>query len=50
MLDSIKEFTGHDLHGMGEKELRDVFKKLELEVDDKMGKGKLIDEMFCDLL
>ena len=46
MLDSIKEFTGHDLHGMGEEEIREVCKKLELEVDETMGKGKLIDEIF----
>ena len=46
MLDSIKEFTGHDLHGKSEEEIREICKKLELEVDETMGKGKLIDEIF----
>lgn len=46
MLDAIKEHTGFDITGMGEDELRDVCKKLEIEVDDSMGKGKLIDEIF----
>lgn len=48
MIDSIKEFTGIDITGMGEDELRDVCKKLEIEIDDTMGKGKLIDEIFGD--
>lgn len=46
MLDSIKEFTGYDLVGMTEEEIREVCRKLKLEVDDTMGKGKLIDEIF----
>ncbi|NLX80854.1 MAG: lysine--tRNA ligase [Proteiniphilum sp.] len=46
MLDSIKEFTGIDISGMNEDELRDVCKKLNLDVDESMGKGKLIDEIF----
>jgi lysyl-tRNA synthetase class 2 len=46
MLDSIKEHTGIDISGMNEAELRDVCKKLEVEVDNTMGKGKLIDEIF----
>jgi lysyl-tRNA synthetase class 2 len=46
MLDAIKEHTGFDITGMGEDELRDVCAKLEIEVDDSMGKGKLIDEIF----
>ena len=46
MIDSIKEFTGIDITGMGEDELRDVCKKLGIEVDETMGKGKLIDEIF----
>jgi lysyl-tRNA synthetase class 2 len=46
MLDSIKEHTGIDISEMNEAELRDVCKKLEVEVDDSMGKGKLIDEIF----
>ncbi len=46
MLDAIKEHTGFDIHGMNEAELRDVCKKLNIEIDDTMGKGKLIDEIF----
>ncbi len=46
MLDSIKEFTGHDLHGKSEEEIREICKTLNLEVDETMGKGKLIDEIF----
>lgn len=46
MLDSIKEFTGYDLTGMNEEQIREVCLKLKLEVDETMGKGKLIDEIF----
>ena len=46
ILDAIKEKTGYDLNGMGEDEIREVAKKLNIEVDDTMGKGKLIDEIF----
>lgn len=46
MLDAIKEFTGYDLTGMSEAEIRDVCVKLNMEIDDTMGKGKLIDEIF----
>lgn len=46
MLDSIKEHTGIDINGMNETQLREVCKKLEIEVDETMGKGKLIDEIF----
>ena len=46
MLDSIKEFTGYDLTGMNEDHIREVCKKLNMEIDDTMGKGKLIDEIF----
>lgn len=46
MLDSIKEFTGYDLTGKNEEEIREVCKALKLEVDETMGKGKLIDEIF----
>lgn len=46
MLDSIKEYTGIDISGMHEKELTEVCRKLNIEVDDSMGKGKLIDEIF----
>lgn len=46
MIDAIKEHTGIDITGMGEAELMDVCKKLGIEVDETMGKGKLIDEIF----
>ncbi len=48
MLDSIKEFTGHDLNGKSEAEIRDICHILKMEVDETMGKGKLIDEIFGD--
>jgi len=46
ILDAIKEKTGYDLNGMSEDEIREVCKKLNMEIDDTMGKGKLIDEIF----
>ena len=46
MIDAIKEFTGIDITGMGEAELRDVCAKIGVETDETMGKGKLIDEIF----
>jgi lysyl-tRNA synthetase class 2 len=46
MIDAIKEHTGIDINGMNEEELRGVCKELGVEVDDSMGKGKLIDEIF----
>ncbi len=46
ILEAIKIHTGHDVAGMGEHELREVAKGLGIEVDDTMGVGKLIDEIF----
>lgn len=46
MIDSIKEFTGVDITGMDEDRLRQVCKDLGMQVDPKLGKGKLIDEIF----
>ncbi|QXP57192.1 lysine--tRNA ligase [Cellulophaga sp. HaHa_2_95] len=46
ILEAIKEHTGYDVAGMDEVELREVGKKLGLEVDETMGVGKLIDEIF----
>lgn len=46
MIDSIKHFTGIDISCMDEAQLRDVCKKLDIEQDETMGKGKLIDEIF----
>lgn len=46
ILDAIKEKTGYELDGKSEEEIREIAKKLEIEVDETMGKGKLIDEIF----
>ncbi len=46
MAQAIKEHTGVDITGMSEDELRAAAKKLGVEVDETMGKGKLIDEIF----
>lgn len=46
ILDAIKEKTGYDLNGKDENEIRETCKKLNMEIDDSMGKGKLIDEIF----
>ncbi|TDS11960.1 lysyl-tRNA synthetase class II [Maribacter caenipelagi] len=46
ILEAIKIHTGYDVAGMPEDELRETAKKLGLEVDDTMGVGKLIDEIF----
>lgn len=46
ILDAIKDKTGYDLYPMSEDEIREVAKKLNIEADDTMGKGKLIDEIF----
>jgi len=44
--DAIKEHTGFDINGLDEEGLRDVCRKLHIEVNASMGKGKLIDEIF----
>ncbi len=46
MIDAIKEHTGIDISGMDESQLRDVCRRLDIEVDESLGKGKLIDEIF----
>ncbi|MGL4331670.1 MAG: lysine--tRNA ligase [Bacteroidales bacterium] len=46
MIEAIKEHTGIDIDGMDENQLRDVCKQLDIEADETMGKGKLIDEIF----
>ena len=48
MYDAIKEHTGLDISQMDENQLRDAAKKLGLEVDETMGKGKLVDEIFSE--
>lgn len=46
MTDAIKQFTGFDISGKIEAELFDAAKSMGIDVDDTMGKGKLIDEIF----
>jgi lysyl-tRNA synthetase class 2 len=46
MYEAIKEFTGFDISGMNEEQLREVCKKLNIHVEAHAGKGKLIDEIF----
>ncbi len=46
ILEAIKEKTGYDLNGKSEDEIRAICKELNMEIDDTMGKGKLIDEIF----
>ena len=46
ILEAIRERTGYDLNGKTEDEIRDICRALNLEIDDSMGKGKLIDEIF----
>lgn len=46
MADSIEHFTGFDITGKTEDEIRTAAKSMNIEVDDTMGKGKLIDEIF----
>jgi len=46
MTDAIKKFTGYDITGKSEEELRTFAKSIGINVDDTMGKGKLIDEIF----
>ena len=46
MTDAIKQFTGFDITGKTEDEIRDAAKGMGIEVDETMGKGKLIDEIF----
>ena len=46
ILEAIKEKTGYDLEGKSEDEIRQICRELKMEIDDTMGKGKLIDEIF----
>ena len=46
MYDAIKEYTGSDIEGMDEAELRALCGRLHIHVEPSMGKGKLIDEIF----
>lgn len=46
MAEAIQTHTGYDISTMDENALREACKALEIEIDDTMGKGKLIDEIF----
>lgn len=46
MTDAIKHFTDFDISGKTENEIREAAKAMGIEVDNAMGKGKLIDEIF----
>lgn len=46
MTDAIKKFTGFDITGKSESELREAAKNMGIDVNETMGKGKLIDEIF----
>lgn len=46
ILEAIREKTGYDLSGKNEDEIRAICKELKMEIDETMGKGKLIDEIF----
>ncbi len=46
MRDSILEFTGYDINGKSEEELFAACKEMGIDVNETMGKGKLIDEIF----
>ena len=48
MYDAIKEHTGFDISEMNEDAIRDVCKQLHIHVDNTMGKGKLVDELFSE--
>jgi lysyl-tRNA synthetase class 2 len=49
MFEAIQEFTGIDISKMDEKELFETATKLKVPVDETMGKGKLIDEIFGEM-
>ncbi|HET9826188.1 MAG TPA: lysine--tRNA ligase [Chitinophagaceae bacterium] len=48
MYETIKEHTGYDISAMNEDQVRDVCRQLHVHVDQTMGKGKMIDEIFGD--
>src|SRR4030095_2086270 len=48
MFDAIKEHTGFDISAMNEEQIRGLCRQLHIHVDNTMGKGKMIDEIFSD--
>lgn len=49
MYEAIEHFTGVDISEMDEQQLRETAKKLKVPIDETMGRGKLIDEIFGEL-
>ena len=50
MFEAIEERTGHDLYGKNHDELFSIAEELELDADETMGSGKIIDEIFGELV
>lgn len=50
MRDAILEYTNIDIYELNESELKIKAKELKLEIDDSMGKGKIIDEIFGEFV
>ena len=50
LLEAIREKTGHDLYGLSRDELAGIGTELGLEIDDTMGSGKIIDEIFGEFV
>jgi len=48
MYDAIKEYAGVDVSNMNEEQIREACRKLHVHVDNTMGKGKMIDELFSE--
>jgi lysyl-tRNA synthetase class 2 len=48
MYDAIKQYTGIDISHMNEEQVREVCRQLHVHVDNTMGRGKMIDELFGD--
>ena len=46
MYEAIEKETGHNLHGKTEEEILTIARELKIPIEDGMGKGKLIDEIF----
>jgi len=46
MFEAIEHFTGVDISEMDEEALRDTAKNMDVHIDKKLGKGKIIDEIF----
>jgi lysyl-tRNA synthetase class 2 len=46
MADAIREYTGEDINGADEEQLRAIADRLDVHVDKTMGRGKLVDEIF----